>query len=263
MNNPIIQTLLATGFTFLMTAFGAVFVFLPGKKQAKRLQQASLGFAAGVMIAASVWSLIIPAVDYAESQGKIGWIPAAGGLLLGALFLFLLDLVLPHLHPGMNVPEGPHSSLKRTTLLVFAITMHNIPEGMAVGLAFALSAQQGTTAGTAAAIALAIGIGIQNFPEGAAVAMPLRQEGMRPSRAFALGALSGFVEPVFGLITVLVSGAILHLIPWFLSFAAGAMLFVVAEELIPESQLGEHPHYGTAGLIFGFIIMMVLDISLG
>ena len=253
-----------TGFTFLMTSLGAAMVFLFRKSAGERFQRVFLGFAAGVMIAASVWSLLIPAIDQAEAAGQIGWIPAAGGFLLGVAFLMSLDFVLPHLHPGSDEPEGVHSKLKRTTLLIFAVTLHNIPEGMAVGLSFALAAQNGgDPALYTAAMALAIGIGIQNFPEGAAISLPLRQEGMGRAKAFLCGSASGLVEPVFGILTVLIAGSIRPLMPWLLSFAAGAMIYVVVEELIPEAHLGEHSHSGTLGVMGGFLVMMILDVALG
>ena len=208
--------------------------------------------------------MLIPAIDQAEKAGGIGWIPAAGGFVLGILFLVGLDSLLPHLHPGAKDPEGVPSSFKRTTLLVFAVTLHNIPEGMAVGLSFALAAQNGgDPALYSAAMALAIGVGIQNFPEGAAISLPLRQEGMKTGKAFAMGSLSGIVEPVFGLITVLIAGSVAWLMPWMLAFAAGAMMYVVVEELIPQAHLGEHSNIGTLGVMAGFLLMMVLDVALG
>lgn len=253
-----------TGFTFLMTTLGAAVVFFFRKKVNVGIQRVFLGFAAGVMIAASVWSLLIPAIDQAEKAGGIGWIPAAGGFVLGILFLMGLDFLLPHLHPDSQKPEGLPSSFKRTTLLILAVTLHNIPEGMAVGLSFALAAQNGNDPALySAAMALAIGVGIQNFPEGAAVSLPLRQEGMKSGKAFAVGSLSGFVEPVFGILTVLVAGSITALMPWLLAFAAGAMMYVVVEELIPEAHLGEHSNIGTLGVMAGFLLMMVLDVALG
>ena len=253
-----------TGFTFLMTALGAAVVFFFRNEINPKIQRIFLGFAAGVMIAASVWSLLIPAIEEAEQKGQIGWIPAAGGFLLGILFLTGLDSLLPHLHPGSAEPEGVATSWKRTTLLVFAVTLHNIPEGMAVGLSFALAAQNGSDpAAVTAAAALAIGIGIQNFPEGAAVALPLRQEGMSPTKAFLMGSLSGLVELVFGVLVVLAAGFIQPLMPWMLAFAAGAMMYVVVEELIPEAHLGEHSNVGTMGVMAGFIVMMILDVALG
>ena len=238
-------------------------VFFFRNRMSENTQRAFLGFAAGVMIAASVWSLLIPAMEEAEAAGMPGWLPTAGGFVLGVGFLLLLDVILPHLHPDAKQPEGLSSHWRRSTLLVLAVTMHNIPEGMAVGLSFALAAQHGDPSALAAAMALALGMGIQNFPEGAAISLPLRQEGLSTRRSFAYGSLSGLVEPVFGLLTVLIAGSIQPLMPWLLSFAAGAMLFVVVEELIPEAHLGEHSHIGTFGVMAGFLVMMVLDTALG
>ncbi|HIY61767.1 MAG TPA: ZIP family metal transporter [Candidatus Eisenbergiella pullistercoris] len=253
-----------TGFTFLMTTLGAAMVFLFRRRISEKVQKIFLGFAAGVMIAASVWSLLIPAIDRAEAAGQTGWIPAAGGFALGILFLLLMDQLLPHLHVGEEEPEGIGTSWKRTTLLVMAVTLHNIPEGMAVGLSFALAAQEaGAGAGLMAAFALALGIGIQNFPEGAAISLPLRQEGVPAWKAFLMGSLSGIVEPVFGILVVLAAGGIEPVMPWLLSFAAGAMMYVVVEELIPEAHLGEHSNTGTLGVMAGFLIMMILDVALG
>ncbi|MEG0321075.1 MAG: ZIP family metal transporter [Oscillospiraceae bacterium] len=253
-----------TGFTFLMTTLGAAVVFFFRKQATAAAQRIFLGFAAGVMIAASVWSLLIPAIAEAEAAGQRGWIPAAGGFLLGVGFLIGLDGLIPHLHPGAKKPEGVQSHLKRTSLLVLAVTLHNIPEGMAVGLSFALAAQHGDDPALyAAAMALAIGIGIQNFPEGAAISLPLRQEGMSRTKAFACGSLSGIVEPIFGILTVLIAGTIRPLMPWLLSFAAGSMMYVVVEELIPEAHLGEHSNSGTLGVMAGFLVMMILDVALG
>lgn len=262
--SPLALAGLGTGFTFLMTVAGAAVVFLFRGEVKASFQRAFLGFAAGVMVAASVWSLLIPAIDMAGEQGQIGWIPAAGGFVLGGLFLLALDRLLPHLHPGEKNPEGPDSHLKRTTLLVLAVTLHNIPEGMAVGLACALAAGGVSASVTvASAAALAMGIGLQNFPEGAAIALPLRQEGLSRPRSFVYGALSGIVEPIGGLIAVLVAGTVTPLMPWLLSFAAGAMIYVVVEELIPEAHLGEHSHIGTLGVMVGFLVMMVMDVALG
>lgn len=252
-----------TGFTFLMTALGASIVLFFRAKSSEKTQRIFLGFAAGVMIAASVWSLLIPAIEEAEAQGIAGWLPSAGGFVLGVAFLMLLDYLMPHLHPGSSEPEGVHSSLKRTTLLISAVTLHNIPEGMAVGLSFALAAQSGDPAALTGAMALAVGMGIQNFPEGAAISLPLRQEGMRKWKAFFYGSMSGIVEPIFGIFTVLIAGSITPLMPWLLAFAAGAMLYVVTEELIPEAHLGSHSNIGTLGVMAGFLIMMVLDVALG
>ena len=252
-----------TGFTFLMTSLGAAVVFFFRRQVTASAQRIFLGFAAGVMIAASVWSLLIPAIEEAEGAGQVGWVPAAGGFVLGVAFLMALDGILPHLHPGAREPEGARSKLHRTTLLIFAVTLHNIPEGMAVGLSFALAAQHNDPALYAGAMALAVGMGIQNFPEGAAIALPLRQEGVGRTRAFLWGSLSGLVEPVFGLLTVLLAGSIQPLMPWLLSFAAGAMLYVVVEELSPEAHLGEHSNVGTLGVMGGFLVMMILDVALG
>lgn len=253
-----------TGFTFLMTSLGAALVFLFRRQINESIQKVLLGFAAGVMIAASVWSLLIPAIEETEAAGGIGWIPAAGGFVLGVAFLLVMDSLLPHLHPGTKQAEGLSSSWKRTTMLVLAVTLHNIPEGMAVGLSFALAAQHGgDSALYASAAALCLGIGIQNFPEGAAIALPLRQEGMSSAKAFLFGSVSGIVEPVFGVLVVLMTGSIQPLMPWLLSFAAGAMLYVVVEELIPAARLGEHSHTATLGVMGGFLVMMILDVALG
>ena len=228
--------------------------FFSGEPRPK-FQKAMLGFAAGVMTAASVWSLLLPAIEQAQAEGRTpGWLPAAAGMLLGVVFLAALDSLLPRLR------RTPREDWRQNTLLMTAITLHNVPEGMAVGLAFALAAEG---EGLAGAAALAMGIGIQNFPEGAAIALPLRQEGMGRGKAFAMGALSGLVEPLFGLLTVLAVGSIQPLMPWLLSFAAGAMLYVVVEELIPEANLSEGGHTGTLGVMAGFLIMMILDVALG
>lgn len=264
MNNfsPVILALIGTGFTFLATALGAAVVFFFRGEIKPSVQRVLLGFAAGVMIAASIWSLLIPAIEMAEEQGGVGWIPAAGGFILGGLFLLILDNLLPHIHPSSKLPEGLPSSMKRTTMLVLAVTLHNIPEGLAVGLAFGLAAKGGTTVTLASAIVLAIGMALQNFPEGAAISLPLKKEGVSNFKAFVYGALSGIVEPIAGVIGVLLVGSIVGIMPWFLSFAAGAMIYVVVEELIPEAHLGEHSHSGTAGVMLGFLIMMVLDVAL-
>lgn len=262
--NIIWMALQGTGFAFLMTTLGAALVFLFRKEMKESVQRVMLGFAAGVMIAASVWSLLIPAIEQAEEGGMIGWIPAAGGFLLGGAFLMFMDKLIPHLHVGAAETEGMHASLKRTTLMVFAVTLHNIPEGMAMGISFANSAiHGGRFADYAPAFALAIGIGIQNFPEGAAISLPLRKEGIKTWKSFLCGSLSGIVEPVFGVITVLMAGFLAPAMPWLLSFAAGAMIYVVVEELIPEAHLGEHSHAGTLGVMAGFLVMMILDVALG
>ncbi len=253
-----------TGFTFFMTALGSAMVFFFRKRVTAGAQRIFLGFAAGVMVAASVWSLLIPAIEEAQNWGMPGWLPAAGGFLLGVGFLMALDCVMPHLHLGAKEPEGHSSTWRRTTLLIFAVTLHNIPEGMAVGFSFALAAQHGNDPALyAGAMALAIGMGIQNFPEGAAISLPLRQEGLPAWKSFVYGGLSGIVEPIFGILAVLVAGSIQPLLPWLLAFAAGAMLYVVVEELIPEAHLGEHSNVGTLGVMAGFLVMMVLDVALG
>ena len=244
---------LGTGFTFGMTTLGAALVFFLAGEPNPRFQRALLGFAAGVMTAASVWSLLLPAIDQASQGALPGWVPAAGGMLTGVAFLAALDALLPRLRRGR---QAMTASWRQTTLLMTAITLHNVPEGMAVGLAFALAAQGD---GFAGAVALAMGIGIQNFPEGAAVALPLRQEGWSRPRAFAGGMLSGAVEPLFGVLVVLAAAGVAPLMPCLLSFAAGAMLYVVVEELVPQA----HSRAGTCGFVVGFLIMMVLDVALG
>ena len=261
---PVLWAAGGTGFTFFMTALGAAMVFFFRKQVSPGAQRVFLGFAAGVMIAASVWSLLIPAMEEAESQGVPGWLPSAGGFLLGVGFLLALDSVMPHLHIGADKPEGRSSTWRRTTLLLFAVTLHNIPEGMAVGFTFALAAQHSDNpAAYTGALALAIGMGIQNFPEGAAISLPLRQEGLSAGKSFLYGAMSGVVEPIFGILAVLVAGSIQPLLPWLLAFAAGAMMYVVVEELIPEAHLGEHSNIGTLGVMAGFLVMMILDVTLG
>lgn len=264
MTQPVIWAAIGTGFTFLMTTAGSSIVFFFRNAISEKIQRIFLGFAAGVMIAASVWSLLIPAIEEAEANGMPGMIPAAGGFILGVAFLMLMDSLLPHLHPGAAEAEGKASSWKRTTLLVLAVTLHNIPEGMAVGLSFALAAQhQGESAAYTAAFALALGIGIQNFPEGAAISLPLRQEGLSTWKSFLYGSASGIVEPIFGILVVMIAGNIQPLMPWLLSFAAGTMMYVVVEELIPEAHLGEHSNTGTLGVMAGFLVMMILDVALG
>lgn len=261
---PVAWAAAGTGFTCLMTVLGSSMVFFFRKKVNAGAQRIFLGFAAGVMVAASVWSLLIPAIEEAESRGMVGWIPAAGGFLLGVGFLMALDSLMPHLHLGASAPEGRSASWKRTTLLVLAVTLHNIPEGMAVGFSFALAVEQGGDPSLyTGALALALGMGIQNFPEGAAISLPLRQEGLPSWKSFLYGGMSGVVEPVFGILAVLVAGSIQPLLPWLLAFAAGAMMYVVVEELIPEAHLGEHSNVGTLGVMAGFLVMMVLDVALG
>ena len=242
---------LGTGFTFLMTTLGAAVVFFLTGEPKPRFQKTALGFAAGVMTAASVWSLLLPAIDRAAEGALPDWLPAAAGMLAGVVFLAALDALLPHLRR-----ERTEETWRQNTLLMTAITLHNVPEGMAVGLAFALAASGENFAGAAA---LALGIGIQNFPEGAAIALPLRQEGLSRRKAFAGGMLSGVVEPIFGVLVVGLAAWAQPLMPWLLSFAAGAMLYVVVEELVPQA----HSRAGTCGFVTGFLIMMVLDVALG
>ena len=261
--HPILFVSGGLGFIFIMTCLGAAVVFFFHGSSTGKFQQVFLGFAAGVMVAASIWSLLIPAIEEAEAQGLHGWIPAACGFVLGVLFLLGLDHLIPHLHPFSDTPEGPVSTSKRTTLLISAVTLHNIPEGMAVGLSFALAAQHHAPEMYASAFALALGIGIQNFPEGAAISLPLAQEGVSKRKAFGLGCLSGAVEPVAGFLAMLLAALLAPVIPWLLSFAADAMLYVVVEELIPEAQLNEHSHAGTFGFMAGFLLMMVLDVAFG
>ncbi len=262
--NPVFQAFLATLFTWCLTALGAALVF-PVRDLNRKLMDGMLGFAAGVMVAASYWSLLAPAIEMSEEGSLPAWLPATIGFLLGAAFLRLVDLLLPHLHPGkpMDQAEGLKTHWQRTTLLVLAITLHNIPEGLAIGVAFGAVAAGFPSATLAAAIALAIGIGIQNFPEGTAVSMPLRREGVSPFKSFWYGQLSGMVEPIAGVIGAAVVLLARPLLPYALAFAAGAMIFVVIEELVPESQTGGHSHSATTGAILGFAVMMTLDVALG
>lgn len=248
---------------FLGTTLGAAMVFLMKNKINNKIEKLLLGFASGVMIAASIWSLLIPAIEMSESQGKIAWVPAAIGFLLGITFLLVLDSVIPHLHLKSDKPEGIKSKLKKTTMMVFAVTLHNIPEGMAVGVTFAGALTQNAGITMAGAFALAIGIAIQNFPEGAIISMPLKSEGMSKPKAFLYGTLSGIVEPIGAIITILLTNAVVPILPYLLAFAAGAMIYVVVEELIPESQAGEHSNIGTIGVAIGFVVMMILDVALG
>ena len=248
---------------FLGTSLGAASVFFLKKSLGDYIQRALTGFAAGVMVAASIWSLLIPAMDQSEALGKLAFFPAVGGFWMGILFLLLLDHIIPHLHRNSQKAEGPHSLLQRTTMMVLAVTLHNIPEGMAVGVVYA-GYLSGTAQITAAgALALSLGIAIQNFPEGAIISMPLRAEGMIKGRAFWGGVLSGVVEPIGAVLTILAASVIVPALPYLLSFAAGAMLYVVVEELIPEMSQGEHSDIGTVLFAVGFSLMMVLDVALG
>ncbi len=248
---------------FLGTSLGAGCVFFLKNSLRDGIQRALTGFAAGVMVAASIWSLLIPAMEQAADLGRLAFFPAAAGFWLGILFLLLLDHLIPHLHQNSLQAEGPKSQLRRTTMMVLAVTLHNIPEGMAVGVVYA-----GYLAGTAqitaaGALALSLGIAIQNFPEGAIISMPLRAEGMKKGRAFWGGVLSGIVEPIGAVLTILAAGIVVPALPYLLSFAAGAMLYVVVEELIPEMSQGQHSNVGTVFFAVGFSVMMVLDVALG
>lgn len=248
---------------FIGTTAGAACVyFLRGELNA-RVQKALLGFASGVMVAASVWSLLIPAMDMSEELGTFAFLPGVAGFCLGIFFLLVMDRIIPHLHLGTDAPEGPASSLTKTTMLVLAVTLHNLPEGMAVGVVFAgvLAKETGIT--MAAAFALAVGIAIQNFPEGAIISVPLRGEGMGKGRAFLYGVLSGAAEPLAAALTVWAAGLILPALPYLLSFAAGAMIYVVVEELLPEASAGEHSNLGTLFFAAGFTLMLVWDVALG
>ena len=248
----------------LGTSLGAACVFFLKKGLGDRVQRGLTGFASGVMVAASIWSLLIPAMEQSAGAGVWVFLPAVIGFWAGILFLLGLDHLIPHLHQRSQQAEGPRTRLERSTMMVLAVTLHNIPEGMAVGISFSLAAQTDQTL-FPAALALALGIGIQNFPEGAAISLPLRQSGMRRRKAFLMGAVSGAVEPISALLTVLAAGTIQPLMPWLLSFAAGAMLYVVVEELIPEANL-PHSHKtrgGTFGVMTGFLLMMILDVALG
>lgn len=257
------NTLIGIMIPFVGTALGSAMVFFMKKEMNKKLEKMLLGFASGVMIAASVWSLLIPAIEMAEQKGGISWMPPAVGFLLGMGFLLLLDTLTPHLHYTDEKPEGIPAQLKKTTMLVLAVTLHNIPEGMAVGVTFAGVLSENTMMTLTGAFALSVGIAIQNFPEGAIISMPLKSQGLSRKRAFFYGAMSGIVEPIAALITILLTGLVVPLLPYLLSFAAGAMIYVVVEELIPEAQAGEHSNISTVGVAVGFVLMMILDVALG
>lgn len=249
---------------FLGTALGAAMVFLLRGKMSDLLRKLLLGFASGVMVAASIWSLLIPSLEMGNEAGGITWLPAAVGFVLGILFLLLLDTLIPHLHIGADKPEGMTSNCqwKRTTMLSVAVTLHNIPEGMAVGVILASAMAEGAAIPMSAAWALAIGIAIQNFPEGAILSMPLHSEGMSKGKSFLIGALSGIVEPIASILTILLIGFISPALPYLLAFAAGAMMYVVVEELIPEAQAEPHSNIPTLGFTVGFVLMMILDSAL-
>lgn len=248
---------------FLGTSLGAACVFFMRGKLHVLLQRALTGFAAGVMTAASVWSLLIPAIEQSEGLGRLSFLPAVVGFLIGILFLLLLDRLIPHLHMNSSEAEGPKSSLSKTTMLVLAVTLHNLPEGMAVGVVYAGLLYGSAEITAAGALALSLGIAIQNFPEGAIISMPLKAEGVRKSRAFFYGVLSGAAEPLGAALTIFAAGMLVPAMPYLLSFAAGAMLYVVVEELIPEMSAGEHSNVGTILFAVGFAVMMILDVALG
>ena len=248
---------------FLGTTLGAACVFFMKKSLGDLIQRSLAGFAAGVMVAASIWSLLIPAIEQSENMGKLSFLPAFLGFWIGVLFLLTLDHLIPHLHVGSEQTEGPKSKLGRTTMMVLAVTLHNIPEGMAVGVMYAGFLSGNTQITAAGAFALSLGIAIQNFPEGAIISMPLRAEGEKKSRAFFGGVLSGVVEPIGAVLTILAAQLIIPALPYLLSFAAGAMLYVVVEELIPEMAQGRHSNLGTVFFAVGFSVMMVLDVALG
>lgn len=247
---------------FAGTSLGAAMVFFLKGEISRRLQRILTGFAAGVMVAASFWSLLEPSLESSESMGRLSFVPAAVGFLIGIGFLLVLDMVTPHMHMNKE-GEGPRSGLKRTTKLILAVTLHNIPEGMAVGVVYANIIAGGSLISTAGALALAIGIAVQNFPEGAIVSMPLRGEGMSKGKTFWYGVLSGAVEPVAAVITIFAFSMVSAALPYMLAFAAGAMIYVVVEELIPEMSEGGHSNLGTISFSFGFVLMMILDVALG
>lgn len=256
------ETILGLLIPFFGTSLGAALVFVLRKSISETLQKILTGFAAGVMVAASFWSLLQPALESSEHMGTLAFLPAAVGFLIGVGFLLLLDMVTPHMHLD-HQDEGPKSGLKRTTKLILAVTLHNIPEGMAVGVVYAGFLANNTGITSAGALALALGIAIQNFPEGAIVSMPLRAEGMSKSKTFLYGVLSGVVEPVAAAVTIVAAGTVVPVMPYLLAFAAGAMMYVVVEELIPEMSEGKHSNWGTTAFSFGFVLMMILDVTLG
>lgn len=261
--NEILPILICLVIPFLGTSLGSGMVFFMKNKINPKIQKLLLGFAAGVMMAASVWSLLIPSMDMAVEQEKIEWFPALIGFLFGIGFLLLLDTIIPHMHINSKKPEGLKAKLKNETMLVLAVTLHNIPEGMAVGIVLAGAVNGSVGLTMAGAIVLAVGIALQNFPEGAIISMPLEAEGKSKGKAFLDGVLSGIVEPIAAIITILLTGLVTPILPYLLAFAAGAMIYVVVEELIPESQEGEHSNIGTIGVAIGFALMMVLDVALG
>lgn len=257
------ETFLGILIPFVGTTLGAACVFFMKKSFGRSVQRSLAGFAAGVMVAASIWSLLIPAIEQSKDMGVFSFFPAFVGFWIGVLFLLLLDHLIPHLHVGSDEAEGPKSKLNKTTMMVLAVTLHNIPEGMAVGVMYAGFVAGNVQITAASALALSLGIAIQNFPEGAIISMPLRAEGENKKRAFLGGVLSGVVEPVGAILTMITAHFIIPVLPYLLSFAAGAMLYVVVEELIPEMSQGEHSNIGTVFFAVGFSLMMVLDVALG
>ena len=248
---------------FMGTALGSACVFLMKNKMSRQVELSLTGFASGVMVAASIWSLLVPAMDQTQAMGRLAFVPAFFGFWAGILFLLFLDSVIPHLHMNTDKAEGPRSKLARMTMMVLAVTLHNIPEGMAVGVVYAAFKSGNESISAGAALALSLGIAIQNFPEGAIISMPLAAEGRSKKKAFIYGVLSGAVEPLFGFLTILAVGFIVPAMPYLLSFAAGAMLYVVVEELIPEMSEGEHSNIGVVMFAVGFSLMMALDVALG
>ena len=248
---------------FAGTFLGSACVFFLRNTMSDRVGRALTGFAAGVMVAASIWSLLIPAMEESSSMGKWSFLPAVAGVWAGILFLLLLDHVIPHLHRNSDKAEGPKSDLSKSTMLMLAVTLHNIPEGMAVGVVYAGYLAGNMEISAMGALTLSLGIAIQNFPEGAIISMPLRAQGITKLRAFVYGTLSGIVEPIAAFLTIWLTGLVVPLLPYFLSFAAGAMIYVVVEELIPEAQNGKHTNVGTIGVAAGFTLMMILDVALG
>ena len=248
---------------FIGTTLGSALVFLMKKEINKNIEKLLLGFASGVMIAASIWSLLLPAIEREETLNHVAWIAPSIGFLLGMGFLLAIDTITPHLHLNSEKPEGIKVKLKKTTMLMLAVTIHNIPEGMAVGIVFAGLISGNVNITYAGALALSIGIAIQNFPEGAIISMPLKSEGFTKTKSFVYGTLSGIVEPIAAILTILLTNILVKILPILLSFAAGAMIYVVVEELIPESQSNEHSNLGTIGVALGFTLMMILDIALG
>ena len=247
---------------FLGTALGSALVFFMKKELNSKIQKMLSGFAAGVMVAASVWSLLIPSMEMVSDRGKLSFIPAAVGFCIGMIFLLILDKTVPHMHLD-ETEEGPKSKLQKTTMMVLAVTLHNIPEGMAVGVLYAGWASGSAQISQAGALSLALGIAIQNFPEGAIISMPLHSRGLSKAKSCWYGVLSGIVEPIAGLLTILLSSLVMSVLPYFLSFAAGAMIYVVIEELVPEMAEGEHSNWGTITFMLGFALMMILDVALG